>query len=347
MDLTTSPTTTTLSSSSPSGRRGRGALRTLACAALSLAVATATLLPGCTVEGLDRVPSETCTEDLCLPLPASGFQIGTAGVSIAPGEDVEYCEVVALPGSPRDLFHVDRFESAMTPGSHHLLVAAIVPGSETDRTAEVGDRVPCFGTTAFGEDLVDVTGQQAPLHEERFPPGVGRVYRGGQKIVFDYHYLNATDQPMTARAVVNFHVVPPGDVDRIATTFGRLFADISVPPRASRSYDVECRMTEDVMVHKLVRHTHRWGREFPVSFLGGARDGQPIFTSQTYEDAEHTFPEPVMVRAGEGFRFTCNYTNDTDQTLVFGEKATDEMCILFGTIYPVEGRELPPWADCD
>jgi Copper type II ascorbate-dependent monooxygenase, C-terminal domain len=291
-----------------------------------------------------------CAEEPCLEAPEEGFQVRSTGTEIEPGEDVEYCEVVQLPGGPDDTYYVNRFESEMTLGSHHLIVQAIVPGSTMDANAQVGDRVPCFGPGGFeGEagDLLDVTGQQVPYHEENFPAGVGRIYTGGQKVIFNYHYFNATDNPLEARAAVNFFTTDEANVQKIAESYGAIFVGINVGIGETESYDLECMMDIDVMVHKLTRHTHKWGTDFPVSFAGGERDGELIYTSPNYEQPDHIFEEPVLVRAGEGFRFTCNYDNtDGDHVLTFGEKTTNEMCILFATVFSPDGREVNPDQGC-
>jgi hypothetical protein len=324
--------------------------RSLACALLGLL-----LVPGgCGggggdgdgAGGPDGGGGGDCDDPPCLEVPEQGFQVRNEGATIQPGEDVEYCEVVLLPGSAADTYHVNRFASQMTTGSHHLIVAAIVPGSSTDSNAQPGDRVECFGPSGFGGDLLDVTGQQLPYHEESFPPGVGKVFTGGQKLVFNYHYLNASERPLQARAAVNFHTTDEENVQKIAENFGFFFLGIDVPPGEQRSYTIRCEIGTDVMVHKLTRHTHQWGTDFPVWFSGGERDGQLIYTSPNYEAPDHVFEEPVLVEAGQGFRFTCNYNNTSDKTLSFGETVTDEMCILFGTIYSPTAREVPGEHGC-
>ena len=87
-------------------------------------------------------------------------------------------------------------------------------------------------------------------------------------------------------------------------------------------------------------------RVFPVEFLGGSLDGELIYSSPSYEDPDHVFEEPVLVAAGTGFRFTCNYVNDSGHDLEFGENATDEMCILFATVYSPVERQLAQSQRC-
>jgi hypothetical protein len=284
--------------------------------------------------------TDSCAEEPCLAAPEFGFQIRDEGTTIQSGEDVEYCEVVVLPGDPSDTYYVNGFDSAMTKGSHHLIVAAVIPGSDTDQNATPGDRMSCVGPGGFGGDLVDVTGQQVPYHQESFPSGVGRIYHGGQKLIFNYHYLNATDGPLEARAAVNFYTAEESCVEKVAESAGFFNFAIGVNDGETGSFTKSCTYTQDVMVAKLSRHTHQWGTDFPVKYEGGAHDGELIYTSPSYEDPDYTFEEPVLVKAGEGFRWTCNYDNDSGHYLRFGTEATDEMCILFSTIYSPTDREV-------
>jgi hypothetical protein len=299
-------------------------------------------------DGADDGTGE-CDEEPCLEAPEQGFQVRSEGDIIAPGEDVEYCEVVVLPGTPEDTYYVNGFESEMTRGSHHLIVGAIVPGSPTDGRTEAGDKTSCIGPTAFGEDITDVTGQQVPEHSESFPAGVGRVYQGGQKLVFDYHYFNATDEDLQARAAVNFLTTDADQIEHISQGFGKLNLAIFIGPGEEGSFPTSCRMNRDVMVYKLTRHTHQWGTDFPVDFNDGVEGSEPqhIYTSPNYEDPDYIFEEPILVKEGQGFDFECNYFNDTKDPLTFGVNATDEMCILFGSMYSPTERELPAGTGCD
>jgi hypothetical protein len=267
--------------------------------------------------------------DLAPPPDGQGFQLRNVGKTIAVGEDIEYCEILQLPGTPDDTYYINRFESQMTAGSHHLIVAAW--DGEPD-SGDVGDIEPCF-VNSFGGSLIDVTGQQL-------------LYHGGQKILFNYHYLNATEGPLLARAAVNFYTTEEENVQKIAESAGFIFLGINVDDGDTASYTMSCEFSEDVMVHKLTRHTHQWGTDFPVYYKGGPNDGDLIFTSASYEEPDHIFDEPVLMEAGTGFTFTCNYDNDSGHHLGFGENASDEMCILFPTVYSPTAYQLQNSQGC-
>lgn len=284
-------------------------------------------------------PQKDCPEgEICMKAPSQGFQVQTVGEKIEPGQDVEYCEVVELPGSPDEVYHVSGFEVAMTSHSHHLIVVAAIPGSATEAAIKAGDRKKCFTPDVFGGEITSVTGSQKPYHADAFPAGVGKVFRGGQKLIFDYHYFNATNAQVQARGAVNFHVVPESEIKHLARNFGFYNFDIKTPPQSTKSFEAECAFSHDVMVPKITRHTHQWGRDFSVEYAGGPKDGEHIWTSPDYEETEYKFPEPVLMPKGTGFRFTCEFVNDTDKLLKFGVTASDEMCILFGVWYsPKDG----------
>lgn len=312
-------------------------------------VAVASLLAlGCSAEPSETPPvGEACDDiGLCLTAPESGIQLRSEGNEIEAGADVEYCEVVVLPGDANDVYYVHRFEVAMTEFSHHLIVSAITPGSATDDAAEVGARVPCLSGDVFGGDTLPVTGSQQPYNDTRYPDRVGRRYYGGQKLVFDYHYFNTSSAPVRARAAVNFHTTTADEIDRLAQTFGMLNVAIDIPAMSDAEFTRGCALHQEMDVFSLTRHTHRWGTDFDVWFKGGPRDGEHIFHSANYEDVLHEFAEPVRVMPGEGFDFSCAFSNTETHGLKFGLKATDEMCILFGDWYvPFEMADENPFQD--
>ena len=165
------------------------------------------------------------------------------------------------------------------------------------------------------------------------PEGVGMEVKPDQPLFVQMHYLNASDSVIKAASAVNFHTTNEADIDHLAGDLGMYNFAINIPAGQTGSFTKSCSFSKDVMLFKLTRHTHEWGTDFPVSWDGGPNDGELIYTSPNYEDPDYLFPEPVLVEAGTGLEWTCNYNNTTNGTLRFGVKATDEMCILFGQFY--------------
>ena len=278
-----------------------------------------------------------------LAAPESGFQIHSNGRFIEPGTDVEFCEVVTLPGTPDDTYYVGELEVAMHPWSHHVIIEAAEVGSDTEAGMEDGMSKKCVsGESAYGGSMVDVIGAQSPYNKLTLPEGVGRIYHGGQKLVVDYHYFNPTTEPIPARHAINFHLVEEKNVERVAHTWGFYNFKIFTPPGQQSKFAATCTFSEDIVLHSLTRHTHKWGTDFHIWHAGGDKDGEHLWSSNNWEtEVDLVFDEPVLVPKGQGFTFQCEYDNTTDHLLLFGLKASDEMCILFGVGWSPDTLTMP------
>jgi len=280
-----------------------------------------------------------------LPAPVYGLQVQTVGRMIPAGADEEWCEVLELPGDPAETYFIGRIELAMTPFSHHLIVDYAPEGSTRLDDAALGAPVRCNGTHTFGANLVTLAASATPYASEDLPEGVGHVVRGRQRVVFNYHALNSSGGAVPAAHRMNLHRVD--HIDKRARLFGFYNQYIEIPARSSRSFADECALKNDVVVWSLGRHTHRRGTTFKVSWSGGERDQEHIWTSTDWEqDINFRFEQPVLVPAGTGFRWECAFDNPTDETLIFGPEATDEMCILFGQFAAAGDADSVPPQSC-
>jgi hypothetical protein len=294
----------------------------------------------------DAAADSSVESALELAPPSAGFQVETRGVMIDPGDDVRFCEVVRLPGRPEEIYYVDRIEAALAPGARDLIVSAAPLGSESEALMEVGSRLPCTRAgEAFADDLVEVTSTHQPMHDERYPVGVGHVFHGGQKLAVDYLYANAGDEALPAKVKLNFHStdLPIAQVAHTAR-FDNL--TIYTPPRGRSSHLAECSFNQDVFVGELVRRTQQRGTTFAVWIVGGERDGELLWYSARPDEAALELPEPIRLTAGEGFRFQCDYRNTSDRELRFGVNASDETCTLGALFWPADERSEAASQDC-
>jgi hypothetical protein len=277
-----------------------------------------------------------------LPAPAYGLQTQTVGRVIPAGADEEWCEVVELPGDPSDTYYVGRLETAMTPFSHHLAISYAPEGSTQLNQAPLGTPIECAGAHRFGTGLVTLAAAAKTYGSDDLPAGIGHVLHGRQRLVFDYHALNTSREPVAAAHRLNLHFTDR--IDKQARIFGFYNQYIQIPARSSASFVDECTFNSDILVWSLARHTHRRGTSFQVWQVGGTRDGEHLWTSTDWEqDIGFRFAEPVVMAAGTGFRWECAFDNPTDEMLIFGPEATDEMCILFGRFAAVgEADAVPP-----
>jgi hypothetical protein len=84
----------------------------------------------------------------------------------------------------------------------------------------------------------------------------------------------------------------------------------------------------------LTSHTHRLGKNFVIKIVGGARNGEVVYTATNWLNPPLiNFPNPIVLRRGEGLKSVVTYYNDTNETVTFGFRSSDEMNFIFGYFY--------------
>ncbi|HEX6241659.1 MAG TPA: hypothetical protein VFZ61_12215 [Polyangiales bacterium] len=288
---------------------------------------------------------------LGLPEPAAGFRVKSQGMDVPNDSDVEFCEVAELPGTPDQEYIVRAVELANGLGSHHLVIGVAAPGSEAEaklRSLKLGDKRPCYTVGAdYGLGVTNLTFTQTPYRMADMPDGIAKRLHGGQRIIFDYHYFNYSGKTIRAKSALAFHLMEKDKLKNIANELGFSNFTIDTPPGATRVFKAACKLKHDMWLMNLVRHTHQKSTEFDVWYEGGPNHGKLVWSSKDWEhDTEHRFPEPILMKAGQGFKFSCGFRNDGNKNLRMGTAASDEMCILNGTIWSPEVGAPPPFAGC-
>ena len=74
----------------------------------------------------------------------------------------------------------------------------------------------------------------------------------------------------------------------------------------------------------------------------GERQGEHAWSSYDVDDQFYVWPEgPMVMKAGTGFRFQCDYDNTQDSVLVLGSELGQEMCILLGLVWGFDEEKNP------
>ena len=112
-----------------------------------------------------------------------------------------------------DVYYTNHFEAALTPFS---LTQRVRRGPEhaVNDEVRVGDLHECLQPTlgyktagAFGEGFAYIAGSSRRYTEGRLPDGVGKKLYGGQKLIFNYHYLNTSAEAVPAGSILNIHTI--------------------------------------------------------------------------------------------------------------------------------------------
>ena len=306
---------------------------------LSLSIIALTL--GCTDQSKDSaVPTDGPT--LAPPAPEDGFQFAYSTI-VEPYSEAWVCGVYPAPYS--EISPVNWVEYEVTPGLHHTTIAtpslfgSVLEAGEYDckELLDVTMGEDSEYTMAFG------LGAGEPTGEIRLPDGVAANLPAGIDIIHEIHFVNPTDEPIEAYSYINAYTLPFDEVEE--GIWGGQIRDetISIPPQSEATEWSRCVMNEDVEVHFLASHTHELGINFTIRTFDGKEVGDVIFSNDDWHDPKITqYDPPLVVPAGTGFKWSCDYYNPTDAEVTYGDGASFEMCNMTLVHTP---QSLTAWCD--
>jgi len=272
--------------------------------------------------------------DKALAPPENGVQIHLKPFWLQPGKEKERCWFIQADNDMPAT--VTKMEIVARPGMHHSIL------TKTDQRFD-NHKEDCFGfPTALlgdftGEFPSPMFGTSTQVYEEslEFPEGVGVRIQGSQQFVLNYHYLNATTERIPAEIWVNLYFAEPGEVQEYAETYfyGNV-GGIGMDPYERQTITTECDMPNSVNVVSMTPHLHERGSHFSA-WRDGDEGETFLYEEEGWFDPQTQVFEPVVpFGMSDKLRFTCEWENDTDQFVRFGETSEDEMCFAFGHYYP-------------
>jgi hypothetical protein len=204
-----------------------------------------------------------------------------------------------------------------------------------------GGPVDCRENTSAS--LLVVTGAyfeaQQPDMKHELPSGVAHLFKPGEVVVMQMHYLNTTSDPLDAKVNFTLHTTDPKKVLHEAGSIVFSNFGLDIPPLSKVTQTRTCPVssTEDMNVLMLWSHMHKRA----VRFVATTDD--PGVKAPLYETTQWSEPQPLifsndpptMIHKGSQITFSCDYDNPTTKTFVYGPSAaTNEMCILHGMYWP-------------
>jgi len=271
-----------------------------------------------------------CHDEPATPAEEPAFTLELA-VDVAPHTEAWMCWVGPLH-SLDEAVAVRKIESWQTPGMHHMDLAAIdfvdadiAPGLHdcNDLYAEV---------PSLMEDMMTLYGAQEEHQAFELPEGVAAVLPGVLNVMFEIHFVNASDVPVTASAKIAAWSMPVKDVEE--GIWGTVVRDneIAIPPMSRTTEWTRCTMTDAVDLLAMSSHTHQYGKRVAVHAFDGAGETTkiPLYVNEEWDRPliKEWMQEPVKVAAGAGFEFRCEYENATDLPVAWGFTSEDEMCSM-------------------
>ena len=274
------------------------------------------------------------------PPPADqGFQLSFS-YTVAPASEAWICDIVTLP-NPGTIANVNRVEVQQTPGTHHLTLSTLglVPGNSPFPPGRY-DCNELYGNQSLMEDQIMFFGNQGTAEDEMIlPSGVAATLPGGLDVIYEMHYVNATQEPVELYSYINAWTISDGEVDD--GIWGGSVRDehINIPAGASSHTEwTRCAMNRDVDVLFLASHMHELGVEFTIRrWDGGAEAGEIMYSNNDWHVPKIVqYEPPLVVPKGQGFEFACTWTNPSNEMINYGSTATDEMCNMAIVFKPLD-----------
>jgi hypothetical protein len=254
-----------------------------------------------------------------------------------PGEEDNFCLSWPYPAIQNRIIYAARLYT--TPGLHHSNVIAKPQNPEYGPNpypdCHPGANDPFGDLPAIIPDVLFANSTQVVDRETlAFPPGQGFIVDTSREIATSIHYLNATTEPQHIEVVYDFFTMPEAKLEHELAAFAMSINDFLIPPHATETVGAECRVFGGEIV-SLMPHTHQFAERFSVDLLPAAGGEEAIYNEDGFDlESDISVYQPsISTELGDHVRFQCTFNNTTDHDIVYGI-GENEMCVLFGFIYP-------------
>ncbi|SOD77973.1 monooxygenase [Spirosoma fluviale] len=285
----------------------------------------------------DKTVAEVAYEPLTVPAAGTGFQMAVPSFDIQPNFERELFTRKVL-GNTQDVY-VNRYETKMRSGSHHFVAydfrnKASLPNLNDIRDLRNPDNSLNIPTVLTMSNHVYLAGSQAQYQDYVFPEGVALLIPAGASFDLNSHFVNKTTAVRKGEAQLNLYTVDKAKVKNIVQTLDLGNTSLSIPAKTRVTLTKTFTFNKARKVLTLTSHMHKLGEKFVIKIVGGARNGEIVYTSTDWENPEIiTFKTPIDLQKGEGLMSEITYNNTTSKAVSFGLTSEDEMGIIFGYYY--------------
>ena len=316
----------------------------------SLVFALVTILAAC---GSDKSMGGGGVDGAVSGTPAIDVQ--STDITLTPGQEVTYCYYFHTSNTAPAV--INKWVSDMTPGSHHLILFLGGPAHADglDMSNSCG-----LGTGGISNPPIWVYSSQMSHQEMDLPADdgsgkpLGQIIQPNSEAAIQMHYLNATDQTLTAHVHVSGYALPANTPYTETDAYITYNADISIGAGLTGVTETaSCNLPQGVKFWTMSTHSHK------QSVMTQVMDGSSMVFQST--DWEH--PGAMTWQATPFYTFTnsqltwsCTYNNNApppyepqgtsnaNTTIRDGSSAaTDEMCMAVGYFFPATGPYVGLW----
>lgn len=286
----------------------------------------------------DKTPSYVTTpfEGLAAPASGSGFQMSIPQFSVAPNFERELFMRRNI-GNTADAY-VNRIQVKMRSNSHHFVAYAFsnntLPALDQVRDLRNADGSTNILTFLSMQNHVFIAGSQTASYDYTFPEGTALLMPANTSLDLNSHYVNKTTAPIPGEVYMNLYTVDKSSVKNVVQTLNLANQNLNIPANTRVTLSKTFTFAKARTILALTSHTHKFGEKFVIKIVGGARNGEVIYTATDWEHPDIvTFKTPIVLKAGEGLMSEITYYNTSNKAVSFGLTSEDEMGIIFGYYY--------------
>jgi hypothetical protein len=222
---------------------------------------------------------------------------------------------------------VSAFGAVAPPGTHHT-VLTYGPPTEPDGVFDCN--------TAINHDVM-IYGSGVGSRPFTMPEGVAVRIPAGQQLLLNLHLFNTTAQELSGSSAITFQKLTDEareqTIEAEAILAGPTSLDI---PPGEHSITGGCTLKKDATLFAVGPHMHQLGVHMTVTAHSSDAGSRTILdVPYSFDDQQVTpIPEAVPMRAGDFVEVRCDYRNNTNDTVTWGESSLDEMCFAGLYRYP-------------
>ncbi len=270
---------------------------------------------------------DPATKTLMAPAPGEGVQISTPMFEVPPGAEKFACYHTEIPVDGP--INVHYYESVMAAGSHHFILY------KTDNDATPVGTMDQNGCITGFQSWIYSSAQ--PHIDLQIPEGVAFALGSRQRIAFDMHYINTTQQTLQAHVTLNV-IFAQGEFQQAAPLIS-YNTGIFIPPNGTQTVEGDCTPGPGAKFFYMLTHEHRRGTMATISrLMADGSMGETLVSSPDWEVPMERkwITEPFMTfQPGEKLHYRCDYQNDLPQVVTTGPSAdTNEMCMAITYYFP-------------
>jgi hypothetical protein len=281
------------------------------------------------------------------------------------GSEEEFCLYVNTPNTATKYFST--YHGRMRPNSHHLIVT--IPQEHHDTQTlpwKCGPQIRDRWLFGSQDPQIDVGHEEGLLSPEDPDYGLAHDIPPATTLLLDFHNVNTTPDEMLREAWAVLRYMPEDEVRVKSDMIAFYQLRIDIPPLGQATTErLRCSVPRDasgaeqeVYLGLVTGHAHERLTRFSVwhdlldntsELIYETRDwvepGNAVYRDAVANPALPLEPGQawggksgyVKILPGETVSFECEYQNNLNETVGFGETSHDEMCNVFGHYFPSAG----------